>query len=78
MIKRSIRIRGHQTALSLEGEFWQALGDIAVARGISRSALITEIDDRRSRAIKAGRRMGGLSSAVRVVVLEHFRGATEK
>jgi predicted DNA-binding ribbon-helix-helix protein len=63
--KRSISIAGHRTSISLEQEFWDAVGMIAAARGISVARLVGEIDDDR------GSR--GLSSAIRVFVLEHYR-----
>ena len=59
--KRSIRIAGHQTSVSLENAFWEALAAIARRRGLSVNTLVTEID---------GRRTGNLSSAIRVFVLE--------
>ena len=61
MKKRSLSIRGHRTSLSLEDAFWDELGTIAAARGQSVASLITEIDRTRE---------GGLSSAVRLFVLE--------
>ena len=63
--KRSVTIAGHRTSVSLENEFWTALGEIARHRGISVSGLIAEIDEKR------GNR--GLSSALRVHILDHFR-----
>lgn len=63
--KRSITIAGHATSVSLEDAFWDGLGDIARERGLSVAALIVEIDSER-----AG---GGLSSALRLHVLEHYR-----
>ena len=66
--KRSVLIAGHQTSLSLETVFWDALRDIARARGQSLNALVTEID--------AARR-GNLSSAVRVYVLTEQRKGGE-
>jgi len=62
--KRSIRVAGHKTSVSLEGPFWDLLGDIATERGISINRLIAEIDRDRS---------GNLSSAIRVYVLERLR-----
>ena len=61
MKKRSLSIRGHRTSLSLEDAFWDELGQIAALRGQSVASLITEIDRTRE---------GGLSSAVRVFILE--------
>lgn len=62
--KRSIVISGHRTSVSLEAEFWQALREIATARGISVTALLAEID--------ASRDDTGLSSAARVYALRYF------
>ena len=61
MQKRSLSIAGHRTSLSLEPEFWAALGAAAAARGLSIAALVGEIDRARS--------AGNLSSAVRVFLL---------
>jgi predicted DNA-binding ribbon-helix-helix protein len=62
--KRSVRIAGHPTSVSVEEAFWHALKEIAARRGISLNSLITEIDSRRA---------GNLSSAIRVFVLEQAR-----
>lgn len=65
--KRSITIAGHRTSISLEDPFWEALGEIASQRGMSVAALVAEID---------GARAGiGLSSAIRLHVLQHYRSA---
>jgi predicted DNA-binding ribbon-helix-helix protein len=63
-VKRSVRIAGHPTSVSLEPEFWDALREIAKARGLSINALVAEID--------AGRTTN-LSSALRVHVLTALR-----
>ena len=65
MKKRSISIKGHQTSISLEDPFWDALGQIAAARQISIASLIAEIDQSRK---------GGLSSAIRLFVLATLKG----
>jgi predicted DNA-binding ribbon-helix-helix protein len=62
--KRSVKIAGHSTSLSLEGVFWDALKEVAASRGLSINALIEEIDRGRG---------ANLSSAVRVYLLNHFR-----
>lgn len=62
--KRSVLVAGHQTSVSLEPPFWDALKKIAEDRSVSLNALITEIDRGRS---------GNLSSALRVFVLEELR-----
>ncbi len=64
-VKRSIRIAGHATSVSLEDEFWHALRQIARQRGQSLSTLLTEVDKQR-----AGR---SLASACRIYVLKFFQ-----
>lgn len=64
IVKRSVRIAGHATSISLEAPFWRALCDIAAARGVSVNALIAAIDAERG---------GNLSSAIRLFVLERAR-----
>ena len=64
--KRSIRIAGHQTSLSLEKEFWDELKTIAAQRGLSLNQLVTDIDQTRK---------GNLSSALRVYVLKDVKKA---
>lgn len=66
--KRSVRIAGHPTSVSLEAAFWEALKDVAAARDQSLNALITEIDAARDEAGGAN-----LSSAIRVYILTWMR-----
>jgi predicted DNA-binding ribbon-helix-helix protein len=68
--KRSVVVSGHKTSVSLEEPFWQALREIATARGLTVRALISLVDEKREQ--------GNLSSALRVFVLEHFRAACQK
>jgi predicted DNA-binding ribbon-helix-helix protein len=68
-IKRSVTIAGHRTSVSLEPEFWDALKMIATENGMSLSRLIAEIDRTRTGAD----RRTGLSSAIRVFVLNRLR-----
>ncbi|WP_341633279.1 ribbon-helix-helix domain-containing protein [Sphingomonas agri] len=42
--KRSVLIAGHQTSISLEPVFWQALEVAARERGCPLNALVAEID----------------------------------
>jgi predicted DNA-binding ribbon-helix-helix protein len=63
--KRSVRIAGHPTSISLEDAFWEALREIAGHRQIRLSELVEEID--------ADRSSQNLSSAIRVYVLGSFR-----
>jgi predicted DNA-binding ribbon-helix-helix protein len=64
IVKRSVRIAGHATSISLEPAFWNALREIAGRRQVSLNALLSAID--------AGRG-GNLSSAIRLFVLERCR-----
>ena len=64
IVKRSVRIAGHATSVSLEPEFWQALDEISHRQGVSVSALVAAIDAERS---------GNLSSALRVFILQSSR-----
>ena len=59
--KHSVMIAGHRTSISLEREFWILLKSIAEKKKVTVSELITDID---------ANRKGGLSSALRVFVLE--------
>jgi predicted DNA-binding ribbon-helix-helix protein len=66
VVKRSIVIAGHKTSVSLEDAFWTGLKDIAASRNITLSELVALIDSER--------RQGNLSSAIRLFVLDHYRG----
>jgi predicted DNA-binding ribbon-helix-helix protein len=43
-VKRSVTIAGHETSISLEPLFWQALETAARVRDLPLSALVAEID----------------------------------
>lgn len=43
-VKRSITIAGHETSISLEPLFWQALAAAAAGRGLPLSALVAQVD----------------------------------
>jgi len=64
IVKRSVRVAGHATSISLEAAFWRGLCDIAAARGLSVNALVAAIDATRG---------GNLSSAIRLFVLDSAR-----
>ena len=64
-LKRSFTIAGHRTSISLEAAFWDALREAAKAEGVSLAVLVGRIDRMRGEA--------GLSGAVRVWVLDHYR-----
>lgn len=67
MKKRSVRIHGHDTSLTLEDEFWTALKTMACSQGKSVNSLIGEIDQQGH---------ANLSSAVRVFILQHYMFGT--
>ncbi len=64
-VKRSFTIDGHRTSISLEATFWVALKDVARERKMPVARLVQAIDRERGG--------GGLSSAVRVWLLDHYR-----
>jgi predicted DNA-binding ribbon-helix-helix protein len=68
--RRSIRLNGRKTGLTLEDEFWNALKEIAIKRDIYLSDLVTEINEQR--------RYTNLSSALRLFVLDYYRGLRKK
>jgi predicted DNA-binding ribbon-helix-helix protein len=68
--KRSIKIHGRPTSVSLEDAFWSALREIAATRGVSVSDLIA--------ALNKERQHPNLSSVLRLFVLEHYRALAER
>jgi predicted DNA-binding ribbon-helix-helix protein len=64
--KRSVLIAGHQTSISLEPLFWQALEAEAKERGCPVNALVAEIDAARLEV----KRPPNLTSAIRQWLLE--------
>ncbi|MGE0698887.1 MAG: ribbon-helix-helix domain-containing protein [Hyphomicrobiaceae bacterium] len=69
--KRSFTIGGHRTSISLEGAFWEALREIAGREKSSMSQLVQKVDDGRHPD-------AGLSSAVRVWILDYYRKGQPK
>jgi predicted DNA-binding ribbon-helix-helix protein len=69
IIKRSVLVAGHATSVSIEEPFWEGLKEMAAARGISINALIAVLD--------GARRTANLSSAIRLAVLDHYRGKAQ-
>jgi predicted DNA-binding ribbon-helix-helix protein len=63
--KRSVELHGHQTSLSVEDAFWNALRQIASEQGIGVYSLIARIEQHHPQE--------NLSSAVRVFVLKHYQ-----
>src|SRR5262245_60524035 len=66
VVKRSVVLAGHKTSVSLEDEFWKGLKEIAGGRHVTLSDLVGTIDSER--------RHGNLSSAIRLFVLNFYRG----
>jgi predicted DNA-binding ribbon-helix-helix protein len=64
--RRTLRISRRSTSITLEDAFWNALQEIAEAKGTSRAELIRKINQTRSHP--------NLSSAVRLFVLAYYRG----
>jgi predicted DNA-binding ribbon-helix-helix protein len=65
VVKRSVVVGGHKTAVSLENAFWNSLKEIAVSGDMRLSGLLTAIDSQR--------RHDNLSSAIRLFVLTFYR-----
>jgi predicted DNA-binding ribbon-helix-helix protein len=66
VVKRSIVIGGHKTSVSLEEAFWNGMKEISGQRSMTLSEMVGEID--------ANRQQGNLSSAIRLFVLDYFKG----
>jgi predicted DNA-binding ribbon-helix-helix protein len=64
VVKRSVKINGHTTSVSLEDAFWSALKEIAAGRKMTLAELVG--------LINAKREQPNLSSAIRLFVLKHF------
>ena len=65
VVKRSVVIAGHKTSVSLEDPFWKALREIAAARKMTLTDVISSID--------AERKHANLSSAIRLYILDFHR-----
>ena len=65
VVKRSIELARHKTSVSLENQFWEALGEIARKRNIPIAVLIEQIDNNRIGS--------NLSSSISMFVLSYFK-----
>ena len=65
VVKRSIKLAGHSTSVSLEDAFWEGLKKIAEEKRKTLSDLVGSID--------TNRKHGNLSSALRLFVLSHYQ-----
>ena len=68
VVKRSIVVGGHKTSVSLEDAFWRGLKEIAASRCVPLRDLVARID--------TDREHGNLSSAIRLFVLNHYKGGS--
>lgn len=65
VVKRTIRITGRNTSVSVEDAFWKPFKEIAAGRNMTLTELAAAID--------AARQHGNLSSAIRLFVLDYYR-----
>jgi predicted DNA-binding ribbon-helix-helix protein len=63
--KRSVKIAGRKTSMSLEDPFWDALNNIATLKNVTIVDLVSMINKERG--------SNSLSSAIRLFVLAHYR-----
>jgi predicted DNA-binding ribbon-helix-helix protein len=70
--KRSVLIAGHQTSISLEPMFWNALEEAARERGCPLNALVAEIDAARLDA----KQPPNLTSAIRQWLFARSSGSS--
>lgn len=68
-VKRSVTIAGHQTSISLEPLFWEALERAAAERALPLNALVAAIDHARI----GGEDPPNLASAIRTWLLGQSR-----
>ena len=68
--KRSFSIKGHRTSVSLEKPFWDALREIAINSNVSLAHLVATIDAQRGDV--------GLSTAMRLYILDYYRNETAR
>jgi predicted DNA-binding ribbon-helix-helix protein len=62
--KRSDRIGGHKTSLTVEDEFWESFKEIARERQLPLNNLLADINKQRAHA--------NFSSVIRLFVLNHY------
>jgi predicted DNA-binding ribbon-helix-helix protein len=71
--KRSVTIAGHETSVSLEPVFWEALDAAAVEEKLPLNALIARIDAER---LDAAGRGPNLTSAIRQWLMGRAQGSS--
>jgi predicted DNA-binding ribbon-helix-helix protein len=67
-VKRSITIAGHETSISLEPIFWEALRAAAIEEGLPLNALVARIDVERIAAPEPS----NLGSSIRVWLFQRY------
>ncbi|HXH54108.1 MAG TPA: ribbon-helix-helix domain-containing protein [Sphingomicrobium sp.] len=72
-VKRSVTIAGHQTSISLEPIYWQALERAAAAEAVPLNALIARVDSQRHDS----RPTPSLTSALRQWLLREALGGAQ-
>jgi predicted DNA-binding ribbon-helix-helix protein len=70
VVKRSIIVKNRKTSVSVEDDFWKSLKVIAKSHQQNLSHLIHEIDQ--------NRQFANLSSAIRLFVLEFYKGQFDR
>ncbi len=65
-VKHSVTIAGHQSSISLEPIFWDALREAAAEKGVALNALVESIDTERIRSETPP----GLAGAIRIWLME--------
>lgn len=73
--KRSVRINGHPTSITMEEPFWGALKHIAFMQNLSMAQLITQIDHHRCG--DGATTTHNLSSVLRCYVLDWYKNHTD-
>jgi predicted DNA-binding ribbon-helix-helix protein len=69
LVSRNVTIHGRRTSIRLESGMWDALHEVARARGQTIHQFCSEVD--------AARRESSLTAAIRMALLEHYRQATQ-
>ena len=64
--RRNVFIAGRMASVRLEDGFWSALKEISATKGVPISDLVT--------MLKKDRHGNSLASAIRLFVIEHYRG----
>ena len=70
VLKRSIKLDGHKTSITLEEDFWTALKEIAATQNAGISELVATVDRSRKHA--------NLSSSLRLYVLDYYQQLARK